>query len=294
MRSLLLPLTLFFAGASFAQEEELPPSRSEPSMRVELENAYERWRTAMARRDLRAWEAAVPMYRRMETRNRIVSEKQPFPEALFDSPMEAPPLSNLIALDVKTRRVTASAIYFGKADFGISDPAQVKNVFLVLRFLKEDGTWFFDNIRIVRVGENTEILHQIRIGDLSFLDGEEFQPLGSVPPVAQPAKTPDLMAEAWVTSLGYETEIWINGIRLGKIGNNSGRELVMGGVNRGQNLISIETRQIPPPDGVSPRLEIAIYAAANAGEPAERVFHFGPRDKVEPSLQMGFSGAPRR
>lgn len=258
-------------------------------MQAELETIYLKWRAAMLRKDLKSWENITAMYRRMETRNRIVSERHPFPAALFDSLLEPPPLDNLIALNVFTRRDTASAIYFGKADFGVSDPSSVTNTFLVLRFLKEEGAWRFDNSRIVRIGKDTGILHQIARQDFTFLSGEEFQPLDIIPPIPQPVNTPELMAEAWVTSIGFETEIWINGNRIGKIQNNMGRELVMGGVRKQTNHLTLRTKKIPS-GKVPPRFEIAIYAAKDAGVQAERVLHFGPKETMPEEMQMGFTG----
>ena len=286
----VLTLAFLLPGLSGGQEVELPPVRSEPAMRAELEAVYLKWRDAMLRSDLRAWENSTAMYRRMETRNRIVSEKHPFPQALFDSELRPPSLGNLTSLNVFTRRDTASAIYFGKADFGISAPSEVTNTFLVLRFLKEGGAWRFDNSRIVRIGKDTSILHQMARRDYSFLKGEEFQPLAFIPPIPQPVSTPELMAETWVTSIGFETEIWINGHRTGKIQNNMGRELVMGGIRKQMNQITLRTKKIPS-GTVAPRFEIAIYAAKQAGEPATRVFHFGPKAALPAEeLRMGFTG----
>lgn len=273
-------------------QDELPPVRLEPSMKGELELSYEKWRRAMLTRDLKGWEDAVAMYRRIETRNRIVSERQPYPDALFDSPIQPPSLRNLILVGIMTRRDTASAVYFGKADYGISDPDKVANTFLVLRFLKEEGAWRFDNNRIIRIGKDTEVLHLLRMSDFSFLKGSEFQPLDSIPPIPQPVPTPERMAEAWVTSIGYEAEIWVNGFRLGKISNNQGRELVMGGVKRGSNQIRLVTKKLP---GVEARrFEIAIYAADDPGKEATRVFHFGPTAEVAPMVQQGFHGSGKQ
>ncbi|MDF1755552.1 MAG: hypothetical protein P1U89_22375 [Verrucomicrobiales bacterium] len=287
--SAALFLTFILSPACPGQEDTLPPARSEPAMRAELETVYQNWRNAMLRQDLKAWENVTAMYRRLETRNRIISERHPFPEALFDSVLEPPPLNNLVSLNVFTRRDTASAIYFGKADFGVSDPSQVTNTFLVLRFLKEEGKWAFDNSRIVRIGQDTGILHQIAQQDFSFLSGEEFQPLGFIPQIPQPVSTPELMAEAWVTSIGFDTEIWINGHRLGKIQNNMGRELVMGGIRKQTNQITLRTKKIPS-GKVPPRFEIAIYAAKDSGVEATRVFHYGPKDTMPGELQVGFTG----
>lgn len=289
--------SLFFAVLSFSclltsltsAQEELPPVRSEPKMRAELETVYLKWRNAMLRKDLKSWENETALYRRMETRNRIVSEKHPFPQALFDSDLKPPRLDNLMALNVFTRRSTASIIYFGKADFGISDPSQVTNTFLVLRYLKEQGAWRFDNSRIVRIGKDTEILHQIARQDFSFLKADEFQPLSFIPPIPQPVSTPELMAEAWVTSIGFETEIWVNGNRVGKIQNNMGRELVMGGIRKQTNELTLKIKKIPS-GKVQPRFEIGIYAAKGPGVKASRVFHYGPKQTMPTDLRVGFTG----
>lgn len=259
-------------------------------MKAELELVYNQWREAMISANLPAWEASMALYRRMETRNRIVSEKQPWPEAMFDSPVQPPPLNNLINLGILTRRDTASSIYFGKADFEVSDPAQIKDVLLVLLYLKEEGRWKFDRTRIVRIGSNTDVLHKIRLQDFSFLEGEEFQPLDSIPPIQPAVPAPQLMAEVWVTSLGYEAEIWVNGFLTGKIANTrGGRELVMGGVKLGQNQIVIRTRKTQVKD-VPSSFEIALYAAPALGQPAKRVFHYGPAIEVEPEIRAGFTG----
>jgi len=281
-------ISLLFPVVS-GQEIELPPARQEPAMKAELESVYHEWRTAMINSDQKAWEKATALYRQMETRNRIVSERHPFPEALFDSEMVPPSLANLISLGVFTRKDTASSIYFGKADFGISDPGEVKDTLLVLRYLKEEGAWRFDNSRIVRIGQNPEVLHQIARQDLSFLVGDEFQPLGFIPIIPQAVGAPELMGEIWITSIGFQTEIWVNSHRVGKVENNMGRELVMGGIRKQNNQITLRTKKIPSGNH-TPRFEVAIYAAKEPGEPATRVFHYGPLEVVEAEIQTGFMG----
>ncbi len=294
MRSLLLffftlVCAVLFAPTSYSQVEILPPARPEPGMQAELERTYQMWRSAMLNSNLQQWERSVATYRKVYTRNRIVSEKQPFPSALFESPIQPPSLAGLRPLGVYTRRDTASAVYFGKADFGVAAPGEIKDVFLVLRFLKENSGWRFDNNRIVKIGPQSDVLHQIRMQDLSFLKDPEFQPLESVPQIPQAVTAPELMAEAWVTAIGYEAEIYINGVSQGKISDRSGRELVMGGVRRGINQISIKTRRLTDVK-VEPRFGVAIYAAKGPGEKANRVFQLAPVAKVDERIEMRFNG----
>lgn len=289
-KTLVITLALIFlVNLGFGQQTQLPPSRHEPGMKAQFEALYQGWRNAMLRSDVGAWEKTVAKYRRLETRNRIVSQKQPFPQAMFGG-IAPPPLQNLIFLTVLTRRDTASAIYFGKADFGVGDPSQVKNNLLVLRYLKEEGQWKFDNMRIVTLGNDVSILHSIRLQEFDFLKGEEFQPLGEIPHIPQPVPTPEMMAEVWATSVGYETEIWVNGHRTGKISNNQGRELVMGGVRRGSNQIVLRIRK-KDIGSAAAKLEVAIYAADGAGKPAKRIFHYKPTEAVaDGDVQKQFYG----
>jgi hypothetical protein len=98
-----------------------------------------------------------------------------------------------------------------------------------------------------------------------------------------------LMGEIWITAIGFQSEIWVNGHRVGKIENNMGRELVMGGVRKQINQITLRTKKIPC-EPHTPRFEVAIYAAKEQGEKADRVFHYGPVEVVEPEIQTGFTG----
>lgn len=284
----LLTLT-FLVNLSYSQQTQLPPARHEPGMKAQFETLYQHWRNAMLQKDLNAWGRTVARYRQLETRNRIVSQKQPFPQSMFGD-IAPPSLRNLIFLTVLTRRDTASAVYFGKADFGIGDASQIKNNLLVLRYLKEGGQWRFDNIRVVTLGNDTSILHDIRLQKFDFLKGEEFQPLDSIPHIPQPVPSPEMMGEVWITSVGYETEIWVNGHRTGKITNSQGKELVMGGIRRGNNQIVLRVRKKDIGSAV-PKFEAAIYAAEEPGKPAKRIFHFKPTEAInDGDVQKQFYG----
>jgi len=279
---------LLLATIPLAAQEEapVPAARPDPSIRVTLESAYETWRRAMGEGDLRKWEEATAYSRQIETRNRIVSQGLPFPQALMDDPVEAPTLGGLTALGVFSTGETATSTYFGKANFG-GDPSAVSDNMLVLHFLREDGRWRFDNLRIVKLGGDAELLLQLRNGDFSFLSGDEFQPAPRLPPVPQPVPAPELLAEAWIDATGYEVAISVNGHPMGRFSNIKTTELVMGGVRRGQNTVSLRIHRV---DGAreSSKVEIAIYAAKDAESPADRVFHFRPGTEVPLVLDEAF------
>ena len=260
------------------------------SIRVSLESAYTAWSESMAAADLGKWEATTAFSRQIETRNRIVSQKRPFPQALFDDPMEAPPLGGLISLGVLSTGETATSTYFGKANFGAEPGVAITDNLLVLHFLKEEGRWKFDNLRVVKIGNDGEILLQIRNRDLSFLQGEEFQPAAQLPPVPQPVEMPAMVAEAWIDATGYEVKVTVNGHLTGAFSNVKASDLVMGGVRRGQNNIKIETRLLENPSGSSPNVEVAIYAAEDPAGQAQRVYHFKPGSAVPAVVSESFAG----
>ncbi len=290
LRILPLVAAVFLHSAIFAQNEGVGlPVASDPSLRPTLEAIYHSWRSAMAAENIPAWEKVTALSRQMEIRNRIVSQKLPFPEALLEDPVQAPSLNGLIALGVFSTGSTATSTYFGKANFGEGQTAVTDNL-LVLHFLREEGIWKFDNVRVVKIGNDGDILLKIRNSDFSFLKGEEFLPAKTLPPLPQPASAPDYIAEVWITSAGYESEVRVNGFLAGKLSNSSGKDLVIGGVRRGVNSIEIKTKRLPVGEEIAPRLEVAIYAAAGPGEKANRVFHFPSTDAVQPLIRQNFNG----
>lgn len=229
----------------------------------------------MAEGNLEKWEAATAYSRQIETRNRMVSQRLPFPGALFDSPIESPSLGGLIPLGVLSTGTTATSSYFGKIKFGEVEGAAARDNILVLHFLKEEDRWTFDNLRVVRIDNDSEVLLQIRNGDFSFLQGEEFQPAGQLPPVPQPVAMPEYVAEAWIDSSGCETTVTVNGHLTGKFPNVKTAELVIGGLRAGQNRITLEIRRLPD-SNVPAEIEVAIYATKDPDAQAKRVFHYNP------------------
>ncbi|MEX2580311.1 MAG: hypothetical protein WD342_14730 [Verrucomicrobiales bacterium] len=262
-------------------------AKPDPSLRVTLERAYSAWRSSMSAGDLDLWEKATAFSRQIETRNRIVSQRLPFPQALFDDPVEAPSVARLTPMGVLSTGTTATSTYYGKANFGPGEGSGVTDNLLVLHFLREETHWKFDNLRIVKLGNDGDVLLQIRNGDFSFLQGEEFQPASQLPAIPQPVEPPEYIAEAWIDSTGCETTITVNGHLTGKFKNIKTTELVMGGLRRGENRISIETKRLEEGANTSPKVEVAIYATKDPSEGADRVYHYRP-DSVGQSVSETF------
>lgn len=264
-------------------------AKQDPALRPTLESAYNAWRYAITAGDLAQWEASTAFSRQIQVRNRIVSQKLPFPKALFEDPIGAPSLEGLIGLGVLSTGSTATSTYFGKANFGTVEGVAVSDNLVVLHFLREEGRWSFDNLRIVKIGGDAELLLQIRNSDFSFLNGPEFQPAPQLPPIPQPVNAPDFIAEVWVDASGFEVTIEVNGHPSGTFTNMKSTELVMGGVRRGQNTIRLTTRLLENLENVAPKVEVAIYAAKDPTVQANRVFHYRPGPEVAPQLIQNFN-----
>ena len=268
-----------------------PAQTAQPdnSIRVSLESTYAAWGESIMAADLGKWEEATAFSRQIETRNRILSQKLPFPQALFDDPVEAPSLGGLISLGVLSTGETATSTYFGKANFGSEPGVAITDNLLVLHFLKEEGRWKFDSLRVVKIANDGELLLQIRNRDFSFLQGQEFQPAAQLPPVPQPVEMPEMIAEVWIDATGYEVKVTVNGHPSGTFSNIKAPDLVMGGVHRGQNSIKIETRLLENTTGTSPSIEVAIYAAKDPAGQAQRVYHYRPGASVVPLVNENFN-----
>lgn len=263
----------FFLSVETTLAEQAKP---DPTLRPTLENTYHAWYTAMASKDVVRWEEVTAFSRQMEIRNIIISQKLPFPETFFADPLESPTLTGLIGLGVLSTGQTATSTYFGKANFGGAPKNGPIDNLIVLHFLREDGTWKFDRLRVVKTGSDPELLLQIRNADFSFLRGEEFQPTPQLPPVPQPVETPELIAEAWVDASGYKVNIVVNGHETGTFSNVKTAELIVGGVRQGSNQITITTESITGGSDGVPKVEVAIYAADTPETEATRVFHYKP------------------
>lgn len=259
-----------------AQTPPPAPAVAAPEIRRSLEGTYLAWRDAMEKRDLAAWEKVTAQSRQVSVRNEIVSQRVPFPAALFEGGLRAPDLRALTFLDAFSRGETASAVYFGKADFGLGDPTEVRENFVVLRFVKEFGIWKFDNLRVVKFGEDSELLAKVSNNDRTFLAAPEFQPDPAPPAVAGTVRPPDYVSEIWITAAGYEAVITVNGQHRSSISNDSGRELVIGGLNKGVNRIKVEVKPAANAGtaGTARHLEIGIYGASGPQAEAKRYYHF--------------------
>lgn len=268
-----------------------PAKQPAPELQPALEAAYNLWRNAMVQKDFQAWLGATASSRQMQTRNRIISQRLRYPAALFAIPVQAPALSQLVLLNIFAEGDTANAIYFGKPDFGLGADQAISDNFMVLKFIREAGQWKFDNLRIIKFGNDPDILLKIRNQDFSFLQNPTFQPTGVAPPVPKAVDPPAYLAELWIAANGFDVTVNINnGNHRSHLENDDGRDLVIGGLVKGQNTISLLIKPVPTESSLPKRLEVGVYATEGADQPAKRVFHYAPDPtKVPPSYSVSIT-----
>ena len=240
-------ISLILAGFATAQD----------TLRPALESSYNAWRDSIIRKDVIGWQKATAEHRRVEVKNRIVSEKRAFPASVFALPAPPPSLAGVRFLDAKQNGPTAKASYFGKIDFGVGgEPAE--NL-LVFSFVRGKTGWAYDRADFVNLAALPEVRKELAAGNLKYLqETPEAQPSGVIPPTpieARPAKT---IAKVYVFCPGREVQVQINKISRHRFANAKEAEIVIGGALDGMNEVQFSTKKLEGGTGKE-AMTIRIY-----------------------------------
>ena len=218
-------------------------TNAQESIRPALESSYNTWREAMIRKDSATWQKVTAEHRRIEIKNRIVSEKRSFPAAVFDLPAPPPPLAGLKFLDAKQNGATAKASYFGKIDFGIG--GEPSENLLVLSFIRGGGGWLYDRADFVNLTALPAVRKELAAGDLKYLkETPEAQPSGVVPPTPIEARAAKYIAKVYVFCPGREVQVQVNKISRHRFANAKEAEIVVGGAADGLNEVQFSTKKL--------------------------------------------------
>lgn len=230
---------------------------AQDELRPALESTYNAWRDSIIRRDSTTWDRVTASYRKMEVRNRIVSEKRAFPAAVFDIPAAPPSITGLKFLEANQKGSTAKASYFGKIDFQV-DGTPTDNL-IVLSFIREGNAWLYDRADFVNLVALPAVRKELAAGDLSYLhETPEARPSGIVPqtPIAAPpAKT---IAKVYVFSPGREVQVQINKISRHRFANAKEAEIVVGGARDGLNEVQFAVKKLEGGKGTE-AMTIRVY-----------------------------------
>ena len=227
----------------------------------------------MIRRDPAAWQRVTAEHRRVEVRNRIVSEKQPFPATVFNLPAPPPSLQGLAFLEAKKNGTTAKASYFGKIDFGVG--GEPTDNLLVLSFVQGSGGWLYDRADFVNLAALPAVRRELAEGNLKYLkETPEAHPSGEVPPTpisAQPAK---YVAKVYVFCPGREVQVQINKISRHRFANAKEAEVVIGGAVDGPNEVQFTVKKLEGGTGKEV-MTIRVYLMSElAGEKPVKAFEY--------------------
>lgn len=227
-----------------------------------LEEVYRNWRQAMVQSDARKWSETTSRRRQVEVRNRLFSERLPFPATIFQLPVAPPDLNELTLARFKVRGPTAKAVYFGKVNFGVGgEPTD--NLF-VLSFVQETG-WKYDGGEFINLIALQDIRESLVKGDYSVLDKPDFDPSGAAPsvPAVQLQGPVKYIAKVYCFCPGREVTVQVNRRSRHVFGNTKAAEVVIGGAADGENLVEYKVQTLPGAAGNEP-LVIRVYLMSEA------------------------------
>lgn len=270
-RALILLASLGLTPAVRAQN----PSTA--NLRTELERTYLSWLQAMRRSDVTAFATHTSRYRQMCLRNEVVSLRQPWPAAVFKSIIQAPDLSRLTFIDATAYGDTARAVYFGRVDFALDLDAPVtpENP-LIVRFLRENGAWKFDWIQYANLGSNEDARREARAGGRKWLETPEFELTGRYPEIPKACREPYQIAALSIRATSCRVTVDINqGTHVETVENNTGGRIITGGLQKGQNLITI-TPVAATAAKLPPALDVSIVTRAENYRPSVKLWSWKP------------------
>ena len=210
----------------------------------------------------------------------IVSQKNKWPEALFDGPVKPPNLSSMKMAKTMVNGRTAQLVYFGKADFGIGKDVKAPEGLLFLMFIKELNDWKFSTSRFMNLNNAEEISAAAQSGNFAFLDSPQFIPPGKVPPVPKLCPVPEMVGYLEIVSIGYETKVNVAERSKHMVINNVRKGLIIGGLKKGINPIFIETRALNKKKDKDPKthFEINVYRESDQErKPLKLIYGTGPK-----------------
>lgn len=207
----------------------------------------------MIKKNYNSWVRFTSMRQRISIQNRIYSEQRPFPGSIFQVPAFPPSVQNLTALRVQNIGATATAVYFGKVDFGVG--GKPTDNLLLLHFVYEKTGWKYDSAEFLKLDILKDVRKQLKTGDFSYIDKKDFAPSGKVPPNPVVVPKAKYIAKVYVFCPGREVKLNINEVSQHRFQNTKESEVVIGGATDQINKLSFTTKAL---EGSTGKEAIAI------------------------------------
>ncbi len=277
--SLILSLVLLNLGAALSSV-----NAQDAGLERTLVNVYNRWRKALSNKDAAAWAASIPRYRQVVTRNLIVSQRQPFPSAVFAVPLDPADVSGLRLVQMRAVGDTAHLLYFGKVNIG-GDPAKIPDNLLMLKFMKEREEWRYDSSRMFNLESTPGVRQELQQGGTpALLDEPQFRPPGTLPPTPALCEPPQNMSGVTIQSFGYETRLNVNGFDYPVMSDHAEKLFVIGGLNNGRNDVRLSIKPTKLVEEKDRLLQLDFFVfTGNQAKPSVRVLHYQLKDANPPA-----------
>jgi hypothetical protein len=279
---------LMIATLSFAQQR--PDAGSEKqALRKELETVYQTWRSSMVQKDPTTWVNVTAKHRQSIVRNRLNSERRPFPQAIFEVPAAPPTIAGLTAVQVEKNGSTAKCIYFGKIDFSIG--GEPTDNLMIIDYVMENQSWKYDIAEFVSLTALPDVRAELAKGDLTYIQKTSaFRPTGIVPSVQAAVPLAKYIGKVYVFCPGRSVKVTVNGVSRHTFGNAKEAEIITGGLNDGANAISYESKLLPGAAG-NEAMCIRVYAFSQVnGVMPVKLFEYQVEEGKKPisSASHGF------
>lgn len=264
------------------------------ALRATLEKVYGDWRSAMIRSDAKAWAASITRYRQTVIRNAIVSERKPFPDAVFAAQVVPPLIAGLKLLEVQAVGTTAHLLYFGKVDMG-QDREMLREHLLKLKFGLDETGWKYDSSRITSLDRTPDIRRKLLAGEApDFLDEPEFTPPGQLPPIPQLCRVPDHKGGYKLESIGYRTSVSMSGYDYDYVEDGFDQQVITGGLLNGKNEITLKITPIERAKEQKASIELRVYLLSNdSDKPKAEVLRWkAPEDGAPATITLPFNVKP--
>lgn len=254
-----LVLLTIILGASAAR------SQVNQTTAQKLESAYARYRQALTQQDTANWLKHTSRYRQMWIRNQVVSQGLPWPRTVLDLAMKPPPAAGLKVIDATESGDAARLTYFGRVDFGIPGESAPENA-LIVWFLKDQGEWKYNTIQYANLNNDPDLKARAAKGDRTFLNLEEFQIDPKYPAIPKPCEEPYHVARYRVTADGCKATINLNDLNSETFSHATADRVIIGGLRKGPNKISIAMAPRPGSDPAKAILRVEVLIPS--GNPA--------------------------
>lgn len=238
----------------------------------QLESAYASYRQALTQQDTNGWLKQTSRFRQMWLRNQVVSQGLSWPRAVFNLALKPPSFGGLKIIDASEQGAVARLTYYGKIDFGIPGESAPDNVLMVW-FLKEGADWKYNTIQYANLNNDPELKVRIANGDRTFLQQDEFRMDPVYPPIPKPCEAPYHVARMRVVAVGCKATITMNGGNEEIFNQANATRVIIGGLRKGPNKISITATPTTGTDPAKARLEVeVVIPTGNPARPETSVF----------------------